>query len=119
MKNQDFKIKGMTCAACSGRIERVLSKADGIHSCSVNLTTEVATVSFDENTISSEDIINKVIKLGFGAEEYVEEKNVDNNEHRSLVIRLLISACLTSPLFAGMVLMCFIFYITFSLSIRM
>ncbi len=107
MKNQDFKIKGMTCAACSGRIERVLSKADGITSCSVNLTTEVATVSYDENIISSEDIINKVIKLGFGAEEYVEEKNVDNNEDRSLVIRLLISACLTLPLFIGMVLMWF------------
>ncbi len=103
MKNQDFKISGMTCAACSGRIERVISKAEGVDNCTVNLTTEILSVSYDENVISAEDIINKVIKLGFGAEEYKEEKNVDNTERRSLIIRLLISAFLTLPLFAGMI----------------
>ncbi len=102
---QDFKISGMTCAACSGRIERVLSKAEGVISCTVNLTTEIATVGYDEKTLTADDIINKIIKLGFGAEIYIEEndKNSDNKEYKKLKISFFISLVLTLPLLLGMV----------------
>ena len=106
MINQDFKISGMTCAACSGRIERVLAKVEGISACVVNLTTEVASVTYDEEVVSAEFIINKIIKLGFGAELYIEEKDKtsDNAEYKKLKISFLISLILTLPLLLSMVL---------------
>ena len=52
----ELKIDGMTCAACSGRIERVLAKTNGIEEINVNLTTETATVSFDQTLITNDEI---------------------------------------------------------------
>ena len=71
---KNYNITGMTCASCSSRIEKVLNKADGVESAVVNLATERATVKFDKDVISSEDIIKKVEKAGYGAEE-IEEGN--------------------------------------------
>ena len=80
MAHTELKISGMTCAACSGRIERVLSKADGVSAVNVNLTTEIASVDFDDNVLTQNDIIAKIQKLGFGAEEYDENK--EEKEYR-------------------------------------
>lgn len=103
--HREYKITGMTCAACSGRIERVLSKTDGISSAVVNLTTEVASVDFDENVFSDNDIIEKIKKLGFGAEVYNEELDKKpDNEYKKLLISFLISLILTAPLLLGMIL---------------
>ena len=74
MSRIELKIHGMTCAACSGRIERVLSKTQGVSSVVVNLTTEIASVDFDDSKINQEEIISKIQKLGFGAEPYNEKK---------------------------------------------
>ena len=71
---KNYNITGMTCASCSSRIEKILNKADGVESAVVNLATEKATVKFDKDVISSEDIIKKVEKAGYGAEE-IEEGN--------------------------------------------
>ena len=69
---KNYNITGMTCASCSSRIEKILNKADGVESAVVNLATEKATVKFDKSVISSEDIIKKVEKAGYGAEEIYE-----------------------------------------------
>ena len=83
----ELKIDGMTCAACSGRIERVLAKTNGIEEINVNLTTETATVSFDQTLITNDEIINKIKKMGFGAEVYDESKeNSNQREVRNLKI---------------------------------
>lgn len=71
---KNYNITGMTCASCSSRIEKILNKADGVESAVVNLATEKATVKFDKSVISSEDIIKKVEKAGYGAEE-IDEGN--------------------------------------------
>lgn len=71
---KNYNITGMTCASCSSRIEKILNKADGVESAVVNLATEKATVKFDKSVISSEDIIKKVEKSGYGAEE-IDEGN--------------------------------------------
>ena len=71
---KNYNITGMTCASCSSRIEKILNKADGVESAVVNLATEKATVKFDKDVITSEDIIKKVEKAGYGAEE-IEEGN--------------------------------------------
>ena len=56
MKKETIQISGMTCAACSGRVERVLNKTDGIIKASVNLATERATVEYDPQRIRLAEI---------------------------------------------------------------
>lgn len=62
-----FKVKGMTCAACSSRVERALSKLDGVAEASVNLATETASVSFDSTKLDSKAILATVEKTGYSA----------------------------------------------------
>lgn len=63
--NKKYKIGGMTCSACSNRVERGVRKMDGMIDANVNLTTETLTVSFDNEKISSKDIEDKVEALGY------------------------------------------------------
>lgn len=110
----ELKIDGMTCAACSGRIERVLAKTDGIEEINVNLTTETATVSFDQKLITNDEIIDKIKKMGFGAEVYDESKeNSNQREYRNLKIYLIFSIILTAPLILVMIASWFGIHIMF------
>lgn len=61
---KQYKITGMSCAACSSRIEKAVSKLDGVSSCSVSLLTN--TMSVDGN-VSPESVISAVEKAGYGA----------------------------------------------------
>ncbi|MCD2500823.1 cadmium-translocating P-type ATPase [Clostridium sp. NSJ-145] len=63
--NKKYKIGGMTCSACSNRVERGVKKMDGIIDANVNLTMETLTVNFDENKLSEQDIEKKVNDLGY------------------------------------------------------
>ncbi|MCF6136731.1 heavy metal translocating P-type ATPase [Pseudalkalibacillus berkeleyi] len=63
-REETLPISGMTCAACSTRIEKVLNKMDGVEA-AVNLTTEKAKVRFDETKVSTGDLIDKIQKLGY------------------------------------------------------
>jgi Cu+-exporting ATPase len=67
MKTQIFNITGMTCAACSSRIEKMVARMPGVDSASVNLATEKMTVSFDDASLDEAAIIAMVEKLGYGA----------------------------------------------------
>jgi Cu+-exporting ATPase len=62
-------ITGMTCAACATRIEKNLSKVDGVKQANINLASEKATISFDPNQASVEQMIEKVKKTGYGVRE--------------------------------------------------
>lgn len=59
-----YDITGMSCAACSSRIEKEVSKLDGVTECSVNLLTNSMTV---DGTASTAEIIAAVEKAGYGA----------------------------------------------------
>ena len=74
MITQKYNITGMTCAACSSAVERVTRKMSGVSESSVNLTTGILTITYDETQITPEDIIRKVDRAGFGATLYVEKK---------------------------------------------
>ena len=65
MRTVTLKVTGMTCAACSARIEKVLNKMDGVEA-TVNLAMEKATVQYDPNKCSLADIEAKIEKLGYG-----------------------------------------------------
>ena len=61
---QQYDVTGMTCAACSARVEKAVSKVPGVTSCSVNLLTNSMGV---EGSASSADIIAAVTNAGYGA----------------------------------------------------
>lgn len=72
MENKSFKIEGMTCAACSGRVERVVGKLEGVESASVNLATETLSVRYDKEKIDEEKIELAVIKAGYGIRKNIK-----------------------------------------------
>lgn len=102
----EFDITGMTCAACSARIEKVLSKMDGIDEANVNLALEKATVTFNPSTVSVHDIIAKIEKVGYGAHQQTEGQ--PSEDHREKAIRIqkrkfIFAAILSLPLLWTMV----------------
>ena len=52
MKHEKFTITGMSCSACSARVEKAVNKLDGIDKASVNLLTNSMQASYDENVVS-------------------------------------------------------------------
>lgn len=60
-----FSIGGMSCSACSSGIEKFISKQNGVERVSVSLMDNSMTVSFDENTVSENNLISWVEKLGY------------------------------------------------------
>ena len=67
MINEKFAVTGMTCSACSSRVEKCVSALDGINTCEVNLLTGSMQTSYDETILSTESIIAAVEKAGYGA----------------------------------------------------
>ena len=74
MKTEIYDISGMHCAACSGAVQRVVSRLSGVSECEVNLMTEKMTVKYDEKAVSFEDFKWVIEKAGFGISEAKEEK---------------------------------------------
>lgn len=101
----ELEITGMTCAACSARIEKGLNKLDGVTSASVNLALEKAVISYHPSQTSVSNMIAKVEKLGYGAHRPSQE---DASDHREEAIkvqkrRFILSAILSLPLLWTMV----------------
>ena len=98
----EFQISGMTCAACSTRIEKGLSRMDGVHSANINLALETGNVGYDPTILNADDFIKKIRALGYDAElKGVIPKGQE--DHRQVEIRnktrmFYISAALSLPL---------------------
>ncbi|MCI9568046.1 MAG: heavy metal translocating P-type ATPase, partial [Lawsonibacter sp.] len=67
MAKQKFEITGMTCSACSAHVEKAVSKLEGVKTAAVSLMTNSMVAEFDEEVLSSEDIIRAVVQSGYGA----------------------------------------------------
>lgn len=67
MKKEKFDVTGMTCSACSARVEKTVAGMEGTCDVSVNLLKNSMVVSYDENAVSEADIIGAVEKAGYGA----------------------------------------------------
>jgi Cu+-exporting ATPase len=61
-------VTGMTCAACSGRVQRTLERTEGVASANVNLMTGAATVAYDPEVTSPERLVDAIRGTGYGAE---------------------------------------------------
>ena len=98
-----YNVTGMSCAACSARVEKAVSSLDGVSSCSVNLLTNSMGV---EGTATSKEIIEAVEKAGYGASLKTNNKKVKSNsddelkdtQTPKLVKRLAASLVFLAPL---------------------
>lgn len=116
MQKEQFDITGMTCSACSARIEKSVAKLPGIKEVSVNLLKNSMVASYDESVLDTEGIVQAVEKAGYGAfPKSVQNKgqtvnastkrttqpeaNTAQKEYGQMKKRLLLSALFTIPLF--------------------
>ncbi|MDZ5713178.1 heavy metal translocating P-type ATPase [Jeotgalibacillus haloalkalitolerans] len=98
VKKEEFDITGMTCAACSARVEKGLNRLEGVKSATVNLALEQATVEYTEGVLSAEDIIARVEKIGYGATR--KEDRAPEEDHRQTEIKRQQKRFLFSLIFA-------------------
>ncbi|RSN26122.1 cadmium-translocating P-type ATPase [Amycolatopsis sp. WAC 01416] len=97
VRTVELTVSGMTCAACSARVERTLNKLDGVRA-SVNYATERATVQVPES-LADEVLIERVRKSGYTAEVRGEEDPDSGFARvRDLRRRLVVAALLAIPL---------------------
>ena len=71
--NTTIPVSGMTCAACSGRVQRALERTPGVESANVNLMTSEATVAFDPAATDAAALVETIRSTGYGAELPVPE----------------------------------------------
>ena len=100
---KQFAVTGMTCAACSAHVERAVSQLPGVQSAAVNLMLGRLNASYDENQVSSQEIIDAVIRAGYGARE-ADANDLAPDKQQDEVVRrmgrrLLWSAVCLVPLF--------------------
>mgnify|MGYP002264959973 FL=1 len=105
----NFLIQGMSCAACSARLEKVLSRQDGISRANVNLSSNRARVIYDENVISRDDILAVISRAGFTgyyqeSRDIEKERELREKEIKTLKRDFLISLIFALPLFSVMFL---------------
>ena len=106
MKTEVYDIKGMTCASCSAAVERVTRKLEGVESSQVNLATNKMTITYDEEKLGPEQIIAKVQRAGFDAEQAHEKQKEEQQEEvleaeeaqHKIKRRLIVSIILAVPL---------------------
>ncbi|MEW5786725.1 MAG: heavy metal translocating P-type ATPase [Pseudomonadota bacterium] len=103
----DLAISGMTCAACSSRLERVLNQLPGVEA-RVNLATEKARLRYTPGLSSPDDLVAAVARAGFAAAPITEASRAEEKarkaaEYQGELRVFLISALFTLPLLAQMV----------------
>ena len=101
MITERYKVGGMSCAACSASVERVLGRLPGVSKRAVNLATGELRIEYDETLATPADIIAKIEKAGFTAEPWTggtSGRAEEEKELRRFGIRLIIAICFAVPL---------------------
>ncbi len=117
MRKEQFDITGMTCSACSSRVEKSVAKLPGIQEVSVNLLKNSMVASYDETALDTGQIVQAVEKAGYGAIPKAGQSKPTTDhavtsapagkpavstaqaEYAQMKRRLLLSAIFTIPLF--------------------
>lgn len=108
---EKYQVTGMSCASCSARVEKAVSKLPGVRTASVNLLLNQMTVDYDESALKQADIIQAVVDAGYGASPIsaapapgapaaaAPQPLPDNGkELKSMKTRLIASVCFLLPL---------------------
>jgi P-type Cu+ transporter len=100
MPTQRLRVKGMTCAACVRRVEKVLTRAPEVHSATVNLATETAEVQTAQ-PVDITALIEAIRAAGYDAEPLEQvAPAAEDDPARALQRRLWLSVALTAPIVA-------------------
>ena len=111
MRKEQFDITGMTCSACSARVEKSVAKLDGVQEVAVNLLKNSMVASYDETILNTDQIVQAVVKSGYGAFPKAENKvqtksgtqapakDIAKEEYQNMKRRLIISMIFAIPLF--------------------
>ncbi|QSO48706.1 heavy metal translocating P-type ATPase [Alicyclobacillus mengziensis] len=110
VREVDLNITGMTCAACSARIEKVVNRLDAVKEASVNLASEKAHIVYFPGVIQEQDLIRAVEKAGYGATlasetAAADEKKRKEQAYQRDVMKFWGSVILTLPLVIQMFVM--------------
>ena len=113
MKKETYDVTGMSCAACSSRVEKAVARQSGVQQVSVNLLKNSMVVEYDESALSSAQIVAAVEQAGYGAS--LHEKpgaavpaakgggqgglSAAQQAYRGMKKRLALSLVFTVPLF--------------------
>ena len=107
MKTECYLIDGMSCAACSGAVERVTRKMEGVDQSNVNLTTNRMVITYDEDQVTPDMIMQKVDKAGFkatlldpDAEKKEQEREMEKQriQLKTAKKRVITAICFALPL---------------------
>lgn len=112
MKNEKYNVTGMTCAACQANITRNVGKLDGVREVNVNLLANSMTVSYDENMVTPQKIMDTVASIGYGASpevqteggkdriraEWESRRKSEEDSRRAMKRRLITSVAILVPL---------------------
>ncbi|MEK3712409.1 heavy metal translocating P-type ATPase [Paenibacillus sp. FSL R7-0333] len=104
-ESADFDITGMTCAACSARIEKVLGRMPGIAAVNVNLALETAHVEYSPGNVSTAEIMDKVSSIGYKAALKQDRKDIAEQRSEEITRKRnkwMLSALLSLPLLWAM-----------------
>ncbi|MBQ3079975.1 MAG: heavy metal translocating P-type ATPase [Clostridia bacterium] len=77
---KEYIVTGMSCAACSARVEKSVRALKGLEKAEVNLLTGSMRVQFDENALSSGDIMRAVVNAGYGIKEKGQEEKKETTD---------------------------------------
>lgn len=107
LQKKTLLIEGMTCAACSNRVEKALNKLEGVEKANVNLSSNKALIFYDPKVVNEQILVKAVEKAGYKAEVLSEEdkekaKLLREKEIKSLRRSFIISAILSLPLLIAM-----------------
>ncbi|GAB6157431.1 copper-exporting P-type ATPase CopA [Desulfotomaculum varum] len=110
MEETEIRIQGMTCAACSARVERVLNRLPGVFQAAVNLATEKAAVKYHPLAITPADLRRAIRDAGYTPVSELaatpdRERQVREQEISRQLRLFSISALLSLPLLAYMTVM--------------
>ncbi len=102
-KKIDVVVKGMHCASCANIIDRSVKKLNGIKQSNVSFASEKASVMFDENVTSVNDVLSAIKKAGYGAtllttSNSEEEKKNKEKEIKSMFNKFLFAFILSLPM---------------------
>ncbi len=110
MKKEQFNVTGMTCAACSARVEKAVGKLAGVDKVAVNLLKNSMVVDYDDTSLNTQGIIDAVVNAGYGASlKNAEAKksgkaadttgaDIARQEYESIKRRLKLSLIFAVPL---------------------
>ena len=109
MKKEQFNVTGMTCAACSARVEKAVGKLAGVDKVAVNLLKNSMVVDYDDAALNTQGIIDAVVNAGYGASlKNAEAKktgkaadtgaDIAKQEYESIKRRLKLSLIFAVPL---------------------